>query len=78
MCDKHHFIEERNDAKVSRSILESNGSREGVVDFNQTVAKYFTASCSAFFTKSKNKTFNRRGVRIIETENRVKLKSLIA
>src|SRR4028119_1457449 len=34
MRDKHHITEERNDAKVSRSVLESSGSRERVTDFN--------------------------------------------
>ncbi len=41
MHDKHHITEERNDAKVSRSVLESSGSRERVTDFNfQGLGKY--------------------------------------
>ena len=31
--------EERNEAKVSRSVLESSGSRKGVTDFNIALAR---------------------------------------
>ena len=34
MCDKHRITEEPCEAKVSRTVLESGGSREGVADFN--------------------------------------------
>jgi hypothetical protein len=34
MCDKHRITEEPYDAKVSSTVLESGGSREGVADFN--------------------------------------------
>ena len=34
MCDKHRVTEEPCEAKVSRTVLESGGSREGVADFN--------------------------------------------
>jgi hypothetical protein len=34
MCDKRQVIEEPCEAKVSRTVLESGGSREGVADFN--------------------------------------------
>lgn len=36
MCDKHHITEEPYDAKVSSTVLESSGSREGVADFNRS------------------------------------------
>jgi hypothetical protein len=34
VCDKHRVTEEPCDAKVSSTVLESSGSREGVADFN--------------------------------------------
>jgi putative transposase len=50
MRDKHHITEERNDAKVSRSVLESSGSREGVTDFNfQGLGKYPRFKSSRYY-----------------------------
>lgn len=37
MYDKHRITEEPYDAKVSSTVLESNGSRERVVDFNLAI-----------------------------------------
>ena len=34
MCDKHCITEEPCDGKLSSTVLESSGSREGVTDFN--------------------------------------------
>ena len=34
MCDKHRVTEEPCEGKLSRTVLESGGSREGVADFN--------------------------------------------
>jgi len=35
MCDKHRITEEPCDEKLSSTVLESGGSREGVADFNK-------------------------------------------
>ncbi len=35
--DSNRFVEERNDAKVSRSVLKSSGFREEITDFNNAV-----------------------------------------
>ena len=37
MHDKHLFTEEPCNGKLLSTVLESNGSREGVVDFNSVV-----------------------------------------
>lgn len=43
---KDRLNEERNDAKVSRSVLESSGSRKGVADFNRSPINVCPLTCS--------------------------------
>ncbi|WP_261263388.1 RNA-guided endonuclease InsQ/TnpB family protein [Laspinema olomoucense] len=39
MLDKHHITEERNEGKLSRSVLETSGSCEGPAEFNACTSK---------------------------------------
>jgi hypothetical protein len=34
-CDKRQFIEEPDEVKVSRPVLKTSGSREGLAEFNK-------------------------------------------
>jgi putative transposase len=34
MCDKHQIIEERNEGKLSRSVLKTSGTGDGLAEFN--------------------------------------------
>src|SRR4028119_1645681 len=38
MRNKHHITEERNEGKLSRSVLETSGSRERLAEFNATTS----------------------------------------
>ncbi len=40
---RKRISEERNDGKLSRSVLESSGSRKGVTDFNPSVRPFKSA-----------------------------------
>jgi len=36
MCDKHHITEERNERKLSRSVLKTSGTGDSLAEFNVT------------------------------------------
>jgi hypothetical protein len=36
MCDKHQIIEERNEGKLSRSVLKTSGTGDSLAEFNNT------------------------------------------
>jgi hypothetical protein len=52
MCDKHQVIEEPCEAKVSRTVLESGGSREKVADFNSCCGCLGSRYGDAFYCRN--------------------------
>ncbi|MEH2042171.1 hypothetical protein, partial [Nostoc sp.] len=42
---KHQSIEERNEGKLSRSVLKTNGVGDSLVEFNLSDALYVRAAC---------------------------------
>ena len=56
MHDKHQIIEEPCEAKVSRTVLQTSGSREGLAEFNSCTEHFLVA------TKGKPRSFVHLGL----------------